>query len=124
VDRQRAEIKVALPLECRERHLLLASKISRGQRLQADPLSMQSKVAHKEVELDGTFAAEFGSRFSDQVAESRANHGLENFGDSLYPYGKYGRHDWTRTSDLYRVKVHLTSTYNNFRKRSGTLKPL
>jgi hypothetical protein len=31
-----------------------------GQRLRADPLSMQSKVGHKEVELDGRFAAEFG----------------------------------------------------------------
>jgi hypothetical protein len=34
------------------------------------------------------------------------NHGLENFGSSLYPYGKYGRHVGTRTPDLYRVKVH------------------
>ena len=24
-----------------------------------------------------------------------------------YLYEKYGRHDWTRTSDLYRVKVAL-----------------
>ena len=44
-------------------------------------------------------------QFSTKYAESRADHGLENFGDSLYPYERYGRHDWTRTSDLYRVKV-------------------
>jgi hypothetical protein len=49
--------------------------------------------------------------------ESRADHGLENFGDSLYPYGKNGRHVGTRTPDLYRVKVSLTTTYNNFRER-------
>ncbi len=48
-------------------------------------------------------------------AESRADHGLENFGDSLYPYERYGRHVGTRTPDLYRVKVSLTTTYNNFR---------
>jgi hypothetical protein len=42
-----------------------------------------------------------------EYAESRADHGLENFGDSLYPYGKYGRHVGTRTPDLYRVKVAL-----------------
>jgi hypothetical protein len=37
--------------------------------------------------------------------ESRADHGLENFGDSLYPYGKNGRHVGTRTPDLYRVNL-------------------
>jgi hypothetical protein len=68
---------------------------------------MQSKIGRKEVELDGRFAVELGPWFSDQVAESRANHGLENFEDSLHPYERYGRHDWTRTSDLYRVKVAL-----------------
>jgi hypothetical protein len=35
------------------------------------------------------------------------NHGLENFEDSLHLHERYGRHDWTRTSDLYRVKVRL-----------------
>jgi hypothetical protein len=40
-------------------------------------------------------------------AESRADHGLENFGDSLYPYERNGRHVGTRTPDLYRVKVAL-----------------
>jgi hypothetical protein len=39
--------------------------------------------------------------------ESRDDHGLENFGDSLYPYERYGRHVGTRTPDLYRVKVAL-----------------
>ena len=43
------------------------------------------------------------------VAESRADHGLENFGDSLYPYERYGRHDWTRTSDLYRVNFEVNN---------------
>jgi len=85
---------------------------------------MQSKVGQKEVEFDGTFAAEFGPRFWDQVAESRANHGLENFGDSLYPHERYGRHDWTRTSDLYRVKVRLTHTLNNFGERWGSANAL
>jgi hypothetical protein len=58
-----------------------------------------------------------------KFTESRADHGLENFGDSLYPYERYGRHDWTRTSDLYRVKVGLNHTYNNFRVRPETAKP-
>jgi hypothetical protein len=52
------------------------------------------------------FAVDLGCRmgqFSTKYAESRANHGLENFGDSLYPYGKNGRHVGTRTPDLYRV---------------------
>ena len=63
-------------------------------------------------------------QFSTEYAESRADHGLENFGGSLYPYGKYGRHEETRTPDLYRVKVHLTNIYNNFRERGDTAKPL
>jgi hypothetical protein len=42
-----------------------------------------------------------------RYAESRADHGLENFGASLYPYEEYGRHEETRTPDLYRVKVAL-----------------
>ena len=41
---------------------------------------------------------------SAKCTESRADHGLEIFWDSLYPYGKYGRHEETRTPDLYRVK--------------------
>jgi hypothetical protein len=45
--------------------------------------------------------------------ESRADHGLENFGDSLYPYGKNGRHVGTRTPDLYRVKTALFGNWNN-----------
>jgi hypothetical protein len=59
---------------------------------------------------------DLGSRmgqFSTKYAESRADHGLENFGDSLYPYGKNGRHVGTRTPDLYRVKGHITTTLNN-----------
>ena len=59
-----------------------------------------------------------------EYAESRADHGLENFGDSLYPYGKNGRHVGTRTPDLYRVKVRLTHTYNNFHVHGDTAKPL
>jgi hypothetical protein len=39
--------------------------------------------------------------------ESRADHGLENFGDSLHPHERNGRHEETRTPDLYRVKVAL-----------------
>jgi hypothetical protein len=41
---------------------------------------------------------------STKCTESRADHGLENFGGSLYPYERDGRHVGTRTSDLYRVK--------------------
>jgi hypothetical protein len=52
-----------------------------------------------------------------EYAESRADHGLENFGDSLYPYGKYGRHVGTRTPDLYRVKAHLFNPFNNLNHR-------
>jgi hypothetical protein len=59
----------------------------------------------------------------DFVSRSR-NHGLENFGDSLYPHERYGRHDWTRTSDLYRVKVRLTHTLNNFGERWGAANAL
>jgi hypothetical protein len=36
---------------------------------------------------------------------------------------RYGRHEETRTPDLYRVKVGLTHTYNNFRVRPETAKP-
>jgi hypothetical protein len=85
---------------------------------------MQSKVGHKEVELDGRFAAGFRPRFWDQVAESRASHGLENFEDSLHPYERYGRHDWTRTSDLYRVKVRFSHTLNNLREHWGSANAL
>ncbi len=46
-----------------------------------------------------------GSRF--RFAVSRAEHGLENFGASLYAYGKYGRPEWIRTIDLFRVKEAL-----------------
>ena len=28
-----------------------------------------------------------------------------------------GRHDWTRTSDLYRVKAHLFNPLNNLNHR-------
>ena len=35
-----------------------------------------------------------------------------------------GRHDWTRTSDLYRVKVRLFNTLNDFRKRREPAKPV
>jgi hypothetical protein len=44
---------------------------------------------------------------STKYAESRADHGLENFGGSLYSYGTNGRHVGTRTPDLYRVKETL-----------------
>jgi hypothetical protein len=57
------------------------------------------------------------AQFPPSTAESRANHGLENSGDSLYPYERYGRHVGTRTPDLYRVKVRLINTYNNFPER-------
>ena len=43
--------------------------------------------------------------------------GLENFGDALYPYGKYGRHEEARTPDLYRVKAHLFNPFNNLNRR-------
>jgi hypothetical protein len=43
---------------------------------------------------DGSHAKALGTR----------NHGLENIGDSPYPYEKYGRPVGTRTPDLYRVK--------------------
>ena len=42
-----------------------------------------------------------------EYAESRADHGLEKFGDSLYPYGRNGRHVGTRTPDLYRVNFEV-----------------
>jgi hypothetical protein len=32
----------------------------------------------------------------------------ENFGDSLYPYGKNGRHEETRTPDHYRVNYEVS----------------
>ncbi len=51
-------------------------------------------------------------------SESRADHGLENFGTSVYHYENDGRHVGTRTPDLYRVKVRLTNTLNNFREQS------
>ena len=35
-------------------------------------------------------------------------------GGFLYLIERYGRHEETRTPDLYRVKVRLTHTYNNF----------
>jgi len=47
----------------------------------------------------------FTAFFFIKYAESRADHGLEIFGDPLYPYGKNGRHEGTRTPDLYRVKM-------------------
>jgi hypothetical protein len=34
-----------------------------------------------------------------------------------------GRHDWTRTSDLYRVKVRLSTPLNNFRERRRSANP-
>jgi hypothetical protein len=81
-------------------------------------------VGCKEIlSLDGVFAYDSELGFRVKFTESRADHGLENFGDSLYPHERYGRHDWTRTSDLYRVKVGLNHTYNNFRVRPETAKP-
>jgi hypothetical protein len=35
-----------------------------------------------------------------------------------------GRPEWTRTIDLYGVKVRLTHTYNNFHVRGGTAERL
>jgi hypothetical protein len=40
-------------------------------------------------------------------AESRADRGLENFWDFLYSHGKNGRHEETRTPDLYRVNFEV-----------------
>jgi hypothetical protein len=37
---------------------------------------------------------------------------------------KYGRPEWTRTIDLFRVKVRLTHTPNNFHVPGETAKPL
>ena len=42
-----------------------------------------------------------------QFPESRAEDGLENIEDSLYPYRKDGRPEWIRTIDLFRVKEAL-----------------
>jgi hypothetical protein len=57
--------------------------------------------------------------------------GLENFGDSLLSYGKDGRHEETRSPDLYRVKVAFNSNGLEFngtgshlwrcKERSGTV---
>ena len=78
----------------------------------------------KEIELDSTFADYSELGFRMRSTESRANHGLENFGDSLYPYERYGRHEETRTPDLYRVKVRLCNTLNDFHERVQSAKPL
>jgi hypothetical protein len=37
---------------------------------------------------------------------------------------KNGRHDWTRTSDLYRVKAHLFNSFNILHRRWGPSKSL
>ena len=37
---------------------------------------------------------------------------------------EYGRHEETRTPDLYRVKVRLTHTSNNFEVLGPAAKPL
>jgi hypothetical protein len=34
-------------------------------------------------------------------------------GNGSNPLKRNGRHDWTRTSDLYRVNLHLLNTINN-----------
>ena len=54
----------------------------------------------------GAFASEL-RRLRLWFSESRADHGLENFRDSLYPYERYGRHVGTRTPDLYRVNFEV-----------------
>src|SRR5882724_2658525 len=56
----------------------------------------------------GAFASEL-RRLRLWFAESRADHGLENFEDSLYPYERYGRHVGTRTPDLYRVNFEVNN---------------
>ena len=57
------------------------------------------------LSLDGVFAFDSELGFRVKFTESRADHGLENFCDSLYPYERYGRHVGTRTPELYRT-VH------------------
>jgi hypothetical protein len=42
----------------------------------------------------------------------------------LYLYERYGRHEETRTPELYRVKVQLFNTSNYFRVHRETAKPL
>jgi hypothetical protein len=44
--------------------------------------------------------------------------------NGLNPLKRNGRHEETRTPDLYRVKVTLNSVYNDFRQRGDTAKPL
>jgi hypothetical protein len=39
--------------------------------------------------------------------------GTQVFGRVFYLIGKYGRHEETRTPDLYRVKARVTITYSN-----------
>jgi hypothetical protein len=41
------------------------------------------------------------------------NQRLERPAESLKVNYKYGRHDWIRTSDLFRVNLHLTFTFND-----------
>jgi len=50
-----------------------------------------------------------------KCAEARANHGMENFGDSLYRYEEHGRHVETRTPDLYRVKSLVIGNSTTYR---------
>jgi hypothetical protein len=40
------------------------------------------------------------------------------------PQTENGRPEWTRTIDLFRVKVQLINTSNHFHVRGGTAKPL
>jgi hypothetical protein len=49
--------------------------------------------------------------------------GTQVFGRVFYLIGKYGRHEETRTPDLYRVKAHLFNTFNILHHRWGPPKP-
>jgi hypothetical protein len=54
-------------------------------------------------------------------AELRAGNDAERGQDVCKPLKKYGRHEETRTPDLYRVKACRTCTYNNLHGGLGCL---
>jgi hypothetical protein len=106
------------PQRCRQKHLHVTLTNDQGKRRKRIP------ARDSESECENARYQRYFSQICTKYAESRADHVLENFGDSPYPYGKYGRHEETRTPDLYRVKVRLTHTYNNFYVLGTAAKPL
>jgi hypothetical protein len=71
-------------------------------------LMSRNNVAHNFAfclqELTGHGSVEIGRLAGNRLKPIR-DHGLENFGDCLYPYGNNGRPEWTRTFDLFRVNL-------------------